>query len=78
MEFTEMRAVWVALQRPYSFVVLASLNRDIRRTGSLEHPTDIFPRLNIPVVGVVWTDNDLLPNDMSGRELPAVASGGIQ
>ena len=37
----------------YSFVVLASLNRDIRRTGGLEHTTDIFPSLNIPVVSVV-------------------------
>jgi hypothetical protein len=53
MEFTEMWAVRVALQRPYSFVVLASLNRDIRRTGGLVHRTDIFPSLNIPVVSVV-------------------------
>jgi hypothetical protein len=53
MEFTEIWAVRVALQRPYSFVLLASLNRDIRRTGGLEHPTDIFPSLNIPVVSVV-------------------------
>ena len=32
-----MWTVRVALQRPYSFVVLASLNRDIRRTGGVEH-----------------------------------------
>ena len=25
--------------------------------------------------GLVWTDNDLLPNDMSGREPPSLALG---
>ncbi len=54
-----MWAVRVAFQRPYSFVVLASLNRDIRRTRGFERSTGIFPSLDIPVVSVVWTDNDL-------------------
>jgi hypothetical protein len=40
-------------------VVIASLKRDIRRTRGLERPTGIFPSLNIPVVSLVWTDNDL-------------------
>jgi hypothetical protein len=39
--------------------VIASLKRDIRRTRGLERPTGIFPSLNIPVVSLVWTDNDL-------------------
>ncbi len=54
-----MWTVRVALQRPYSFVGLASLNHDIRPIGRHEHPTDIFPSPNIPVVSVVLTDNDL-------------------
>lgn len=45
------------------FGVLAALNT----------PADIFPSLNIPVVSVVWTDNGLLPNDMSGREPASLA-----
>ena len=68
-----MWVVRVALQRPYSFVVLALLIAIFGVLAALNTPTDIFPSLNIPVVSVVWTDNGLLPNDMSGREPASLA-----
>jgi multidrug efflux pump subunit AcrB len=59
--------VRIALNRPYTFVVLAML---ILMFGILRWqrtPTDIFPNINIPVITVVWTYNGLPPDDMSGR-----------
>jgi len=61
------------LQRPYSFVVLALLIAIFGVLAALNTPTEIFPSLNIPVVSVVWTDNGLLPNDMSRREPASLA-----
>jgi len=57
----------------YSFVVLALLIAIFGVLAALNTPTDIFPSLNIPVVSVVWTDNGLLPNDMSRREPVSLA-----
>jgi multidrug efflux pump subunit AcrB len=54
-----MWVVRVALQRPYSFVVLALLIAIFGELGALNTPTEIFPSLNIPVVSVVLTDNGL-------------------
>jgi len=62
--------VWivrVALQRPYTFVVLALLILLaspvlIRRT-----PTDIFPSIDIPVIAVAWQFTGLNPEEMEGR-----------
>jgi outer membrane protein TolC len=68
-----MWVVRVALQRPYSFVVLTLLIAIFGVLAALNTPTDIFRRLNIPVVSVVWTNNGLLPNDMSGREPASLA-----
>src|SRR5271155_4535405 len=68
-----MWVVRVALQRPYLFVVLALRIAIFGVLAALNTPTDIFPSLNIPVVSVVWTDNGLFPNDMSGREPASLA-----
>jgi multidrug efflux pump subunit AcrB len=59
--------VQVALQRPYTFVVLAVLILIFGGRAALQTPTDIFPNIGIPVVAVVWTYNGLTPEDMSGR-----------
>jgi hypothetical protein len=56
-----------------SFVVLALLVAIFGVLAALNTPADIFPSLNIPVVSVVWTDNGLLPNDMSGPEPVSLA-----
>src|ERR1700704_1333357 len=59
--------VLVALKRPYTFVVLAILILVFGGRAALRTPTDIFPKIGIPVVAVVWTYTGLTPEDMSGR-----------
>jgi multidrug efflux pump subunit AcrB len=46
--------VRIALGRPYTFVVLALLLLIIGPLAALRTPTDIFPDIRIPVIGVVW------------------------
>ncbi|MEH2568316.1 efflux RND transporter permease subunit [Bradyrhizobium sp. AZCC 2289] len=62
-----MWIVQVALKRPYTFIVLAFLIAIFGSLSALRTPTDIFPKINIPVVSVVWTYSGLLPKDMSDR-----------
>jgi hypothetical protein len=45
-----MRIVRTALDRPYTFVVLALLIFILSPLVILRTPTDIFPNINIPVV----------------------------
>ncbi len=59
--------VRVALQRPYTFVVIAFLILLFGPLAALRTPTDIFPDIKIPVISVVWQYNGLSPKDMSGR-----------
>ena len=59
--------VRVALNKPYTFVVMAMLIVIFGVTAAIKTPTDIFPNIGIPVVAVVWTYNGLPPDDMSGR-----------
>src|ERR1700756_1968395 len=60
-----MWIVQVALKRPYTFIVLALVIAIFGSLAALRTPTDIFPKINIPVVSVVWTYSGLLPKDMS-------------
>jgi multidrug efflux pump subunit AcrB len=46
--------VRIALNRPYTFVVLALLLLITGPLAALRTPTDIFPDIRIPVIGVVW------------------------
>lgn len=57
----------IALQRPYTFVVLAILIVLVGIRSILTTSTDVFPDIKIPVVAVVWSYTGLLPNDVSGR-----------
>jgi multidrug efflux pump subunit AcrB len=59
--------VRVALQRPYTFVVLALLLLLIGPLAALRSPTDIFPEIKIPVISVVWQYTGLPPDSMAGR-----------
>jgi CzcA family heavy metal efflux pump len=59
--------VRIALSRPYTFVVLALLLLIIGPLAALRTPTDIFPDIRIPVIGVVWQYTGLSPDQMSGR-----------
>ncbi|HUO01077.1 MAG TPA: efflux RND transporter permease subunit [Bradyrhizobium sp.] len=59
--------VRIALGRPYTFVVLALLILIIGPLAAMRTPTDIFPDIRIPVIGVVWQYTGLPPDQMSGR-----------
>jgi multidrug efflux pump subunit AcrB len=62
-----MWIVRLALQRPYTFVVLAILILIMGALAIVRTPTDIFPNINIPVVSIIWTYNGLVPEDMADR-----------
>ncbi len=54
-----MWIVLLALRRPYTFVVAALLLLLLTPFVLLRTPTDIFPSINIPVVGIVWSYSGL-------------------
>ena len=59
--------VRVALERPYTFIVMAILILIMGPMAAIETPTDIFPNIGIPVIGVAWQYTGLSPDEMSGR-----------
>src|ERR1700759_2919080 len=62
-----MWIVRVALNRPYTFIVLALLILLAAPVVILRTPTDIFPDINIPVVSVGFTYTGLNPEELEGR-----------
>ncbi len=62
-----MWIVWIALSRPYTFVVMALMLLIIGPLAITRTPTDIFPDINIPVVSVVWSYAGLPPDEMGNR-----------
>jgi multidrug efflux pump subunit AcrB len=62
-----MWIVRVALERPYTFIVLALLILILSPVVILRTPTDIFPSINIPVIAVAWQFTGLNPEEMEGR-----------
>src|ERR1700748_2477435 len=67
MEKAAMGVVKLALQRPYTFLVMALLLLIWGPLTILRTPTDIFPNINIPVVGVIWTYTGLPAQEMADR-----------
>jgi CzcA family heavy metal efflux pump len=59
--------VRVALQRPYTFVVVGLLILIFGVLSALKTPVDIFPDIRVPVIGVAWQFTGLSPDEMSGR-----------
>jgi multidrug efflux pump subunit AcrB len=62
--------MWIirtAINRPYTFVVLALLILLISPFVILRTPTDIFPNIDIPVIAVAWQFTGLNPEEMEGR-----------
>jgi multidrug efflux pump subunit AcrB len=49
-----MWIVRVALDRPYTFIVLAVLILVLCPVMISRTPTDIFPNIDIPVIAVAW------------------------
>ncbi|MDE0853262.1 MAG: efflux RND transporter permease subunit [Nevskia sp.] len=62
-----MWIVRVALQRPYTFIVLALLIVLLGVFTIIRTATDIFPNIRIPVVAAVWSYSGLPPDEMSNR-----------
>jgi CzcA family heavy metal efflux pump len=62
-----MWIVRIALDRPYTFVVLALLILILSPIVILRTPTDIFPNINIPVIAVAWQYTGLNPEELEGR-----------
>jgi len=62
-----MWIVRLALRRPYTFIVMALLIMIFGVASALRTPTDIFPDIRIPVIGVVWQYTGLPPDEMAGR-----------
>src|ERR1700758_464775 len=62
-----MWIIRVALDRPYTFIVLALLILLISPVMILRTPADIFPNIDIPVIAVAWQFTGLNPEEMEGR-----------
>jgi len=62
-----MWIVRLALNRPYTFIVLALLILIAAPVVILRTPTDIFPNINIPVVSIAWQYTGLSPDELEGR-----------
>ncbi len=62
-----MWIVKLALDRPYTFVVLALLILLISPLVILSTPTDIFPTVNLPVVAVSWIYTGMNAEELEGR-----------
>ena len=57
----------LALSRPYTSVVLALMLLIFGIISLLRTPADIFPNIDIPVVGVVWTYTGMPAEEMGSR-----------
>src|SRR6202522_3753825 len=62
-----MWIVRLALNRPYTFIVLALLILIMGPVMILSTPPDIFPNINIPVIAVAWTYSGLNAEDVEAR-----------
>jgi multidrug efflux pump subunit AcrB len=62
-----MWIVRVALDRPYTFIVLAVLILALSPVMILRTPTDIFPNIDIPVIAVAWQYTGMNPEELEGR-----------
>lgn len=62
-----MWIVRIALERPYTFIVMTLLILLISPLIIQRTPTDIFPNVNIPVVAVLWNYSGLSAEEMEAR-----------
>src|ERR1700751_2951880 len=62
-----MWIVKVALNRPYTFIVVAIPILIAAPVVILRTPTDIFPNINIPVISIAWQYTGLNPEELEGR-----------
>ena len=62
-----MWIVRIALNRPYTFIVLGLLLLIMGPLTIMRTPTDIFPNIGIPVVSVIWNYTGLPAEEMGNR-----------
>ncbi len=62
-----MWIVRLALDRPYTFAVVAILIALFGCLSVKQMSVDIFPRINIPVITCVWQYSGLMPQEMERR-----------
>jgi multidrug efflux pump subunit AcrB len=62
-----MWIVKLALNRPYSFLVMALLIVILGALSAFNMPVDIFPSIDIPVANVIWTYNGMAPEEIEKR-----------
>ena len=62
-----MWIVKLALQRPYTFVVMALLIVVLGATSISQMRTDIFPEIEIPVINVIWTYKGMDSSELERR-----------
>ena len=63
------RLVKVALDRPYTFIVMALMILIFGPLAAVRTPTDIFPNIGIPVLGVAFSYSGLSPDEVGSRLL---------
>ena len=61
--------VKVALDRPYTFIVMALMILIFGPLAAIRTPTDIFPNIGIPVIGAAFSYSGLSPDEVSSRLL---------
>jgi CzcA family heavy metal efflux pump len=62
-----MWIVRIALDRPYTFIVLAVVILFVGPIAIARTPTDIFPNIDIPVVTSVWSYSGMSADEMANR-----------
>ena len=62
-----MWIVRTALEKPYTFIVMAILILLSTPLAIMRTPMDVLPEINIPVVSVIWSYNGLSAQQMGNR-----------
>jgi CzcA family heavy metal efflux pump len=70
-----MWIVRLALQRPYTFVVMALLILILSPIVIIRTPVDIFPEINIPVISIIWQFTGMSAQDMTDRIVSSTERG---
>lgn len=70
-----MWIVKLALNRPYTFIVMALLILILSPIVILRTPVDIFPDINIPVISIIWQFTGMSAQDMTDRIVSSTERG---
>jgi multidrug efflux pump subunit AcrB len=62
-----MWIVRTALEKPYTFIVMAILILLTTPLAVMRTPVDVLPEINIPVISVIWNYNGLSAEQMGNR-----------